>query len=198
MKKVLFLVFVLLPVLAFANGRIEGLADEYFEIANAYAELKNYDKALEFYKKASVDKKYTNACEYNSARMYGLKNEWKESEKILAKLHKQEPENQMILEAYAYSLVAVGKTENGKDIYKELAEKNSEDPKMLLNYLHVLVFAKDYATAKTEVEKAILKFPSVEERSSFDKIQKEIEKELSNKEPEQAKPTKSNDKPNKD
>lgn len=184
MKKVLILSFLILPVLAFANGRAESLTTEYFEIANAYAELKNYDKAIEFYKKASADKKYTNACEYNTARMHGLKNEWKEAEKILTKLHKQEPENKMLLEAYAYSLVATGKTKEGKAIYKELAEKNGDDPKELLNYLHVLVFAKDYTTAKSEVEKAILKFPSAEERASFDEIQKEIEKELSGKQAE--------------
>ena len=72
MKKIFTLLFLLPTCFVFAKGRAETLGAEYYEIAEAYTELKKYDKALYFYEKASADPAYINASAYNRARMYGL------------------------------------------------------------------------------------------------------------------------------
>lgn len=182
MKNILSSFFLILPFLVFASGRTDNLSNEYFEIANAYAELKNYSKAIEFYEKASTDEKYKNACEYNLARMFGLQNDWTKSTKLLQNLHKKEPNNKLVLSALAYSLVASGSLDEGKKLYKDIADSEPENPESTLNYIRILVLAKDYETAKAELEKAILNFPSAKERIDFDKLKTQIEMEKDKKE----------------
>ncbi len=175
-----------------AKGRTDNLNENYFEIANAYAEVKNYEKALYFYEKAGKDALYKNACDYNSARMYGLLNRWAEAKKILHTLYESEPDNEMILQAYAYSLIMTGKNSEGKELYRQLAEKNIEDPESLLTYIRILVFIKDYQTAQETVDKAILDFPSAKERPDFDKLKTQIERALNKPEEKGIAPVKEN------
>lgn len=181
MKKIFALLFLLPTCFVFAKGRVETLGAEYYEIADAYAELKKYDKALYFYEKASADPAYKNASDYNRARMYGLQNDWAKAKKILQTLHESEPANKMILQAYAYTLImstSVKDVSEGKNFYKQLAEDNPDDPASLLDYVRILVFTKDYETAQSVVEKAILSFPSAKERANFDELQTQIKNAL--------------------
>ena len=66
----------------------------------------------------------------------------------------------------------------GKNFYKKLAEENPDDPASLLDYVRILVFTKDYETAQSVVEKAILSFPSAKERANFDELQTQIKNAL--------------------
>ena len=66
----------------------------------------------------------------------------------------------------------------GKNFYKKLAEENPDDAASLLDYVRILVFTKDYETAQSVVEKAILSFPSAKERANFDELQTQIKNAL--------------------
>ena len=179
MKKIFFILFMLLQFSLFAKGQRENLSGEYFEIANAYEELKNYEKAIYFYKKASTDEAYKNAAQYNLARTYALQHDWNASSKLLKDLNAHDPENQLICSAYAYTLVALGNVEEAKKLYSKIAKSNNDDPERVLDYIRLLVFAKDYENAKSEIDNAILNFPSAKEREEFEKIKKQIETEAS-------------------
>ena len=71
------------------------LAGEYFYIAECYAEVKKYEKAIEFYKKAEKYEEYANAAKYNIARMYALLNEWEKAFNILKPIYEKEKENEL-------------------------------------------------------------------------------------------------------
>lgn len=178
MKKLIFLFLVFLQVTVFANGKTESLASDYFEIANAYAELKNYQKAIYFYKKASQDSAYKNSCDYNLARMYALENDWENACKSLYELYKKDPNNKIILSAYAYTLLGSGNIGEAKKIYKQIATENTENPEDALNYIRLLIFSNDFKKASEEIKKALLNFPLAKEKSVFEKLQSEIDTKL--------------------
>lgn len=170
-------VVVFAPSLGFASGQTDkaSLNKEYFEIAEAYADLEKYDKAIDFYKRLKDDAEFSNAANYNLARMYGLKGEWENSVPLLKALHEKEPTNALILKAYGYSLVCVGKMAEGTAIYKSLAENDSENPQAQLDYIVLLVFAKQNETAKAVLKKAIEDFPTATQRSEFERLLKQLE-----------------------
>lgn len=177
MKKIFFLLLILISLPLFAKGQSENLSAEYFEIANAYSEVKNYEKAIFFYKKSAADKQYKNAAEYNLARVYALQNNWNDASALLERLYRLEPDNQLIVSAYAYSLVGVGKISAAKNIYDRIAQADRENPTKRLDYIKLLIFAKDYQTAQVELETALADFPSAKERPEFEALQKQIDTE---------------------
>ncbi|MBQ7611620.1 MAG: tetratricopeptide repeat protein [Spirochaetaceae bacterium] len=178
---ILFCFLCILPVFAYGKKEARSLSSEYFEIANAYADLSNYDKAILFYQKAATDKTFSNASQYNMARMYGLKNDWETAAGILKKLATDAPENTLILRSYGYALASSGHTKQALEIYAQLAQKEPENPEAQLDYIRLLVFAKEYELARSEIEKAIQTFPTAEERNQFETILKQIDEETTSK-----------------
>lgn len=180
MKK--FLYFILLSCIsftAFANGKTENTAEDYMELGEGYAQLKNYERAIYFYEKASKYEQYKHAALYNTARIYGLQNDWNKATPILKNLHKEEPDNILVLRAYAYGLVAVGKVSEGLAFYKQLAEADPENPDPTLDYAKVLVFAKEYDKAGEVIEQALTLFPSSGQASEFEDLKKKIQEAVS-------------------
>jgi len=48
----------------------------YLEIADGYAGISKYDKAIPFYRKAAGNPDYANAASYGLARAYALTGKW--------------------------------------------------------------------------------------------------------------------------
>ncbi|MGP1455316.1 MAG: tetratricopeptide repeat protein [Treponema sp.] len=171
--------FLLIVTAAFGSGKQDRqLLKEYFEIAQAYAEVGKYDKAIEYYEKAAVDPAYKNATQYSLARMYGLKNEWKKACSLLEPQYNEAPENIMVLNAYAYALASAGEYEQACTMYHTLYEKNQSDPEAALNYARILVIAQKYDEATAFIEKIKTQFVEHEEKEALDELEEKIKKAL--------------------
>ena len=169
--------FLLIVSAAFGGGKQDSrLVKEYFEIAQAYAEVGKYDKAIEYYEKAAVDPSYKNATQYSIARMYGLKNEWAKACSLLEPQYNEAPDNIMVVNAYAYALASAGEHERACTLYHALYEKNQSDPESALNYARILIIAEKYDEASAFIEKIKVQFVEHEEKKVLDELEEKIKK----------------------
>ena len=158
-----------------AKGSVDSeLAKEYFEIAQAYAEVSKYDKAVEFYRKAAKDSAHKNAAEYNLARVYGLQGYWSKAKPIFERQYKDAPGNILILKAYAYSLAATGEHARACEMYKTVYDNDTEDPEAALNYARILVLTKRYEDALTFIEELKTRFTETAEKKVLDELEEKI------------------------
>ena len=151
-------------------------AKAYFEIAQAYTEVSNYDKATEFYLKAAKDPAHKNAAEFNLARVYGLQGDWGKAKSILERQYKAAPGNVLIAKAYAYSLAATGNEAYACEMYKKLYDEDSENPEAALNYARILILSKRYDHALSFIEEMKTRFTESSENKAFAELEEKIEK----------------------
>ena len=177
-EKILALLFLFLLVTSLFAKKGEDLTAEYFSIAEAYSELKKYEKAIEFYKKAEKNEEYAHAAAYNIGRMYALLKMWREAVATLKPLYEKEIENEKLLVCYAYALVANGDIEEGEELYKKIYENNKESPQAAFNYARLLIVAKKYDDAKNLLADLSEQFVEDEERKVIDNLRNTIEKLL--------------------
>ncbi|MGP1437661.1 MAG: tetratricopeptide repeat protein [Treponema sp.] len=175
MKKYIIFSFILLSLSSSIFAK-EDLSSEYFYIAEAYSELKKYEKAIEFYKKVVNIPEYANAATYNIARMHAFLEQWNEAVSMLKILYEKEKTNEKILTSYAYALSASGKIEQAQDIYKELYENNKESPSIAFNYVRLLIVAKKYDDASNLLKELTEKFIEDEETRTISDLKASIEK----------------------
>jgi hypothetical protein len=172
----------------FAKGSVDSeTAKAYFEIAQAYADVSKYDKAVEFYQKAAKDPAHKNAAEYNLARVYGLQGEWGKAKSILAQQYTEAPGNIVILKAYAYSLAATGDGARACEMYKKLYDTDAENPEAALNYARILILSKRYDQALSFIEELKTQFTESADTKALAALEEKIKKaqeESSNQEKE--------------
>ena len=160
-------------------------AKAYFEIAQAYTEVSNYDKATEFYLKAAKDPAHKNAAEFNLARVYGLQGDWGKAKSILERQYKAAPGNVLIAKAYAYSLAATGNEAYACEMYKKLYDEDSENPEAALNYARILILSKRYDEATSFITELKPRLTESADNKALAELEEKIEK--AREEPEKQK-----------
>ena len=160
-------------------------AKAYFEIAQAYTEVSNYDKATEFYLKAAKDPAHKNAAEFNLARVYGLQGDWGKAKSILERQYKAAPGNVLIAKAYAYSLAATGNEAHACEMYKKLYDEDSENPEAALNYARILILSKRYDEATSFITELKPRLTESADNKALAELEEKIEK--AREEPEKQK-----------
>lgn len=159
----------------FCKGNKEDLSGEYFTIAESYSELKKYDKAIAYYKKAEKSEQYKNAVQYNLAQVYALQNDWENCLFYLKPLYNQVPDNIKIAGAYSYALAASGKVKAASEIYKKIYLQSPETPEYFFNYIRVLIVAKEYDEALNLLEDAKENFTQEEDKASLNELTEKID-----------------------
>jgi tetratricopeptide (TPR) repeat protein len=121
------------------NGKIlQNLASEYYGIGQGYAELKKYDKAIEYYKLARRNVEFRKPADYQLARMYALSSKWADAEKAFKDLLRLDPDNTDLSASLAYISAQSGKLKEAEKAYKSLVEKNPQNEQLLENYIRTL------------------------------------------------------------
>jgi tetratricopeptide (TPR) repeat protein len=121
------------------NNRIlQNLASEYYKIGQAYADVKKYDKAIEYYKLARRDAAFRKGADYQLARMYALSSKWEDAEKAFRDLLQLDPDNTDLSASLAYVRAQSGKLDEAEAEYKALVEKNPHNEQLLENYIRTL------------------------------------------------------------
>lgn len=175
-KLFLAAIFFVIASAAWSKGKTENTAGEYFIIAEAYADLKKYVKAIEFYKKAAADESYANSANYNLARMYGLNNQWMQAAEVLKLLYNEAPSNGKIATAYAYALASSGDFDGAAGIYENIYSENKESPEHSFNYVRILIAVKKYEDAAKLLNELKETFTEDAEKKIIDGLEETINK----------------------
>jgi tetratricopeptide (TPR) repeat protein len=155
----------------------KNLATEYYSIAEAYFDLKKYDKAADYYKLAMKDPALRTAAYYKLGRAYALGKQWDDAEKIFRTLLKRDPENLNISISIAYITAMKGDIEKALFMYRNLIEKKPDDGDLLENYIALLITDGRLELAEQQLFILKTKFP---DNASIDTLQKKIYEKLDN------------------
>jgi tetratricopeptide (TPR) repeat protein len=96
------------------------LAAEYFNLGNAFFELKNYDRAMSLYQKALGYSDELPENSYNLARVYISQEEYEEAIKVLVELLGSDPENLILLQTLAYTQAKAGEMGDAIVTYRRI------------------------------------------------------------------------------
>ena len=144
---------------------------EYYTIAEEYEKLKNYDKAILYYKKClEFDITAENQIVYKIAYNSALNENWADAIKYYAILLQQDPENQLLKKSIAYVYAKNDNLEKAIEIYAELYSNNSLNQENIENYLYVLIANKDTDTANKIFEEYKTNFPDSENLEKFTEL----------------------------
>ena len=164
----------------------ETLAAEYYDIANAYYDLKKYDKAIEYYEKTQDLLSEENlTITYNLARIYAMRNMWSDSAIYYERIFSHDQNNTTIGMAYAYVLAKQGKTMEASALYRGFYERNPADKKLLANFILTLLdLDESYEASQLFEELKTLDEESEEAKKVADAIKKKADEAAAENESE--------------
>ncbi|MGN0740773.1 MAG: tetratricopeptide repeat protein [Treponema sp.] len=149
------------------QAKIENIYAEYFNLAQEYEKLKNYGKAIDFYKMAMGDKSLHDAAYYKLGRCYAFNKQYDKAAEVFEKLLKKDNSNVALQSSLAYVTAMSGDTKRACLLYKNLVQENPDNSDLLVNYISVLIAHKDYETAKLNLDFLEKKFPDVTQIASL-------------------------------
>jgi tetratricopeptide (TPR) repeat protein len=114
------------------------LALEYYNLGNAYFELKKYDKAADYYAKAYTYDNTLEASEYNLAVTYMESGKPEKALPIFQKLFEADPGNAKLTAALAYAYAKSGDSEKAIEVYSKILEYSPYDAVSFYNYAILL------------------------------------------------------------
>jgi len=133
---------------------------EYYTIAEEYEKLKNYDKAITYYKKClEFDVKTKNELIYKIAQNSALNKSWDDAIKYYKILLEQDPDNRIIKKSIAYIYASNDNLLMSIKMYAELYKNDIYDQECVENYIYVLIANKDMNTANIILEEYKINFP---------------------------------------
>lgn len=150
------------------------MAAEYFTLAESYAEVKKFDKAILFYEKAASSKEFENASLYGLARCRALTGKWPEAAETLMILRDRDPENKLVASSLAYALVSASRVDEGLAMYETLRDKYPDDPVMARNYAELLFVAEKYAETTEQIALIKDRFPDTDGSRGIEALEKKV------------------------
>lgn len=144
--KYLFLIFVIL--LFSCKTTSEDISSEYYNIGNAYFDVGDYDKAIEYYSKAlENDNPMENKIRYNLAVAYSESGRAEDGLVLFEYLLREDPENIKVLQSLAYTYFLMGDKEKSLHYYDQVL--------LLFEYDSIALFNKALILIDIEEEKAL-------------------------------------------
>ena len=164
MKKLLSVVLLIMSVLIFyscttndffdditeSDIRHQNISIEYYNIAKAYEDQKNYAKAIDYYLLAQHDKKLRYAADYELGRCYALNKDWDNAQKYYEKLLNRDPDNANIKISLAYITAMKGDLGKACAMYSSLVKENPYNCALLKNYISILITDGKYEMAEEQ------------------------------------------------
>jgi len=154
----LIVLTTLILILSGCTSTIRGseLSLEYYNLGNAYYDLADYDKSILYYQKAisiDIDNK---KAHFNLAMAFIAAGRAVEAQAVLEELLVQDPKNQNLLEALAFSCHAQGDNLRAIEIYRQILEATPANNKVRYN-LGMILWKVEQREAALETFSAILK-----------------------------------------
>ncbi len=146
---------------------LKNLAAEYNAIGDGYMGIKNYTKAVEYYKKAMRNKELYLSVSYKLARAYALGKNYDKAIDAYGKLLSLDKDNFSLKLSLAYIYAVKGDYDTALAKYKILMEENPYDESILENYITLLINVGRAEDAEKCYFVMKEKFPDNSQLSSF-------------------------------
>ncbi len=154
---------------------LKNLSSEYVIIADAYMNLKKYDKAVEFYQKALAGNPRNKQVEYSLAGAYVFNKQYKAALKLYQHLLQSDASNTSIQLSIAYVYAQLGEIEPALNIYESLYQTETYNSTVLTNYGLLLVHQKSYEKAQSLLQELTELNPESEAVKKLEKALTEAE-----------------------
>ena len=118
---------------------VNNLYSEYFNVAQAYEDLKNYSKAIEYYEKSMANPDLNRTAYYKMGRCHALNKNYSKAREIYMNLLSLDSENTSLSISLAYLEAMSGNLEEAEKIYAKVIQTNSSDVSIIKNYMSVLI-----------------------------------------------------------
>ncbi len=158
---------------------------EYFNIAESYKGLEKYDKAVEYYERAMVNKSLKDSCFYEIAICNVYLKNWNDAVISFRKLLKRDRENSTLKLSLAYIEAVRGNLKQAEKMYEQIIEEFPDELDPKKNYINVLVADKKYDKAEEYLKILEEKYPDDESIESFRQKIKDYKEEVKQKEKEE-------------
>lgn len=166
----------------------EEISSEYFNIGNAYYEVGNFEKAIEYYNRALADGNTNeNIIRFNLAVAYSESDRLSEGLKHFEFLLGQDPENLKVLQSVAYAYFLLDNKEDALSVYNQILEIFEFDKMALYNKALILI-EDDQEEAERTLEKlyalegtsevALLRADLLKEQDDWESFSELMEKAL--------------------
>lgn len=151
------------------NRVVENLAAEYYNIADAYLDQKNYKKAMEYYDLAMTDESIYNQAFYKKGYAAALAKDWAVAENIYRELLSQDSKNTNFATALAYIVAQSGNLQEASIMYENLVKENPYDEALAKDNLLIYISLKEVDSAILAMENFKLNFPNSKEITTLEK-----------------------------
>lgn len=133
-----------------------GLAVEYFNVGNAFLEIEQFDKAVEYYNKVlDIDTDFHKA-RYNLIYIYVRRSDFKNAGKNIAYLELLGDENLKVKRLSAYVKYSEGKLEEALDLYVGVYNRGDHSEEIQLNIVKLYYQLGKYSEAMVFLEELLL------------------------------------------
>jgi tetratricopeptide (TPR) repeat protein len=147
----------------------ESVGIEYLAIADSYADLGKYDKAVTYYLLAMKNKKLYWSAYYKLGRAYALAKDWSDAENVYDKLLQRDPANVNLKLSRAYIKAMSGNLDEAMMLYRTLLEEQPENDAVLVNYITILLSQGRAELAEEQLEVLKKNFPDNKSISNLSK-----------------------------
>ena len=130
---------ITVPVPGQDSAKIRNVYVEYYNLAESYYKLEDYNKAAEYYELAMKKKEQYWAAYYKLAKCYVLKSDWNNALPMYKTMLERDSENGSLKASLAYIYSMQGNYDKSKELYEELLEAQPENQLFIENYLAVLL-----------------------------------------------------------
>ncbi len=154
-----------------SGGAGKELARDYYNVANAYAEQKKYDKAAEYYRRSLDLDPSLNEPAFNLARTYGESGEYEKALDLLRALAVQDEENLMVKEMQAYIYYRSGDAGSAADFYQQCLAVDPLHKRSLYNMALLSREDRDFSGAEAYLERLL----KLEDKAEYRQLLAELE-----------------------
>jgi tetratricopeptide (TPR) repeat protein len=109
------------------------LAEEYFNLGNAYFELQDYERSYQYYRRAIALTDTVPAAGFNLARLHLERGEESRALEVLDQLLLSNPSNLLVLETRAYVLYRLGAADQAREQYRDILERSAAHTRAAYN-----------------------------------------------------------------
>ncbi len=122
--KGLTILFLLLATSCVTGVSQQELAQEYFNLGNAYFELGDFDRSYRYYRNALELTDQFPAAGYNLVRLLIDRGDMDRAREYLLQLRRDDPENLLLIETEAFMYASEGKTSEAVALYRRVLDQS--------------------------------------------------------------------------
>ncbi len=111
----------------------EDIAAEYYNLAEAYLELEDWDSASRYYRRSLAYEPGGRRAQFNLARVEIERGAYSEARRLLTSLQEQDPDNHLIAQLIGYAHYRAGELAEARRLFERLMREAPYDDRVVRN-----------------------------------------------------------------